>query len=849
MGRIIIIVLFCVAACAPQLNNPLSNSFHNMTAHYNSYFIAKERIHEIEQTIFDAQEWNFNKILPIHPQFDSAQSAVLKEPIEDCVQKSSISILRHPDSKWEDDSYILVGKARYYALEFPDAIETFKYVNTHSKKPASRHEALAELIRAFTDFNEYNNAIAVVDFLAKEDLNRRSKRLYHLNTAYLYQKRGDEDKMVFHLVKAEELYPNSKERARINFIIGQTYHSLDFESEAYRYYKKVLKNNPTYELEFYSKLYIAQVSKLTKTSTLKKIQKYFKNLLKDPKNDEYRDKIFYERAGFKLNNGFLADAIKDYKNAIRASKTNKRQKGLAYLRLGEIYYDSLRDFSLAKSYYDSTVATLPKDEENYEAIKNRQSILEDFIKQIDIIKRNDSLLVLSGLPKDSLFAIAVKKIETERKREIEKKKQEKKERQRRLIADNSNPGLIATLSTNSVWYFSNTNALSKGMNEFIRKWGDRPLEDNWRRKNKTDVAAQSQPVDIIQQKREGASGIESPEFEDNIEQLAKKSVADVPATEEEKNKLLREIEDAYYELGNIYNLRLEEDQNAIATFELLLSRFPESPYEPDVLYQLFLIYKPVDVRRSLACGEELHKKYPGSVYAQLVKNPNYKEESRVVGEKLRKLYRKLYNEYEKGNHNQVIYGTDSVLSIYPKNEFSDNIKLLQILAMGKSQGNRKYQFEIGNFPKLYPDSELIEHVGTLRKASEEFQQNRYNSSRAKFIQDFDQKHYFVIVFEINEETNAKLSELVENFLKENNFSTLKTGNLILNKGKSMLLVNEFPGKATAKGFSKLFADSISLSDHFKGKKLDIFLITENNFDIFYKTKDVTAYLNFFEKHY
>ncbi|MEM9337462.1 MAG: methyltransferase, partial [Bacteroidota bacterium] len=118
-----------------------------MTAHYNSYFIAKERINEIEQTIFDAQQWNYDKILPIHAQFDSVQAASLKDQLEDCIQKSSISIQRHPGSKWEDDSYILVGKARYYGMEFPDAVETFKYVNTKSDNDQSRHEALAELIR------------------------------------------------------------------------------------------------------------------------------------------------------------------------------------------------------------------------------------------------------------------------------------------------------------------------------------------------------------------------------------------------------------------------------------------------------------------------------------------------------------------------------------------------------------------------------------------------------------------------------------------------------------------------------------------------------------------------------
>ncbi|MEO1253767.1 MAG: hypothetical protein AAFY41_02605 [Bacteroidota bacterium] len=322
-------------ACSPYKNNPLSSSFHDLTAHYNAYFIANERMNEIEQSIFESQDWNYNKVLPIYPQFDSVKSASLKTEIEDCIQKASLAIQRHPGSKWEDDSYTLVGKARHYAMEFPDAIETFKYVNTHSKNDDARHQALAELIRSFTEFNEFKNAIAVTDYLAKENLSRSNQRKMHLNTAYLHQKRGDQSKMVGSLVKAEELLTAS-DKARINFIIGQTYHELDFESEAFRYYKNVLKNGPSYELEFYAKLYMAQVTELSDDGDLKKIQKYFRGLLKDPKNKDYRDKIYYELAGFELKNGNIEQAINNYKQSVKFSTSNQRQKAYSYLSLGEI---------------------------------------------------------------------------------------------------------------------------------------------------------------------------------------------------------------------------------------------------------------------------------------------------------------------------------------------------------------------------------------------------------------------------------------------------------------------------------------------------------------------------------
>ena len=814
-----------------------------MTAHYNSYFIAKERIKEIENIIYDAYQWNYNKVLPIYTPFDSAQSAGLKIQIEDCIQKSSISIQRHPGSRWEDDSYILVGKARFYAMEYPDAIETFKYVNTKSKNDDARHQALSELIRVFTDYKEFNNGQAVIDHLEKEDLSAASKRIYHLNAAYFYQQRKDENKMVSHLVQAEELLIRVADKARINFIIGQTYHALGFESEAFRYYRNVLKNNPKYELEFYTKLYMAQVTELAKDNDQKRIQKYFRGLLKDPKNNEYKDKIYFELAGFELKNENINEAITNYKLSIESSLNNQRQKGLSYLKLGEIYYDSLKNFALAKNYYDSTVTTLPKDEENFEEVKNRQEILVDFVKQIEVIQNNDSLLHLSYLPEDSVLQIAIASLEKEK--EIKEKREKEKAIKRRQNTNSNNDNLIQTSTENSVWYFSNNAALSKGRNEFSRRWGDRILEDDWRRKDKATTIA-NQRNEVV---NDTGPVLDNKSDEISIEEQAKRLIASIPSSEEQKAKLLDEIEEAYYQLGNIYNLRLEEDENASKSFETLLSRFPDSEYEPEVLYQLFLIYKTSNPEASKTKGETLQAKYPESIYAKLVENPNYKEESFLASEKLKKLYKKLYSEYQQGNHMEVIYSVDSALSRASENEFNDNIKLLQILAIGKMEGDSKYQFEMGNFIRNYPESELVPYATSLLEASQDFQKNRYNSAKARFIEDFNQKHFFILVYRVKGSLAPKISDLVDTFLSDQNFTSLKTGNLILDQSQSMILVNDFPGKATAISFSKLFLDNKDVTDQFKGEKVDAFVITEDNFDIFYKTKDVSAYLNFFEKHY
>ncbi|MFY0607928.1 MAG: methyltransferase [Cyclobacteriaceae bacterium] len=842
-----LILVSFIGGCS-YTSSPVRSGYHNVTAHYNAYWIAQERMNEIESSIYDKYQWNYNKILPIFVPIDSNDAKSLETQIEDCIQKASIAIQRHPDSNWEDDSYVLVGKARYYSLEFADAIETFKYVNKHSDNDDSRHEALIELIKSFVDFDEINNAIAVSDYMKKEKLSKKNQKELSLVRAYLFQKRKDLDQMVQHLVAAESFMTRSVERARMDFIIGQVYQKLGFESEAYNYYSSCLKNSPEYELEFYTKLNMAQVTQLTSSSDVKKTRKYFKKLLKDSKNVEYRDKIYYEMANFEVKQGNLDQAIAFYKLSTQSSVKNERQKAYSYLKLGQIYYDSLRNFVLAQNYYDSTVATMPKDEENYAKIKQRQEILNDFITQLLTIQNNDSLISLSKLPKDSIIAIATSVVKD--KMEQEKAKQLKEERKAANRAqssafDQGGGALIGTSFTpGSIWYFYNPSLIGSGSSEFKRIWGARTLEDNWRRSQKAGGQGSSENL------TEDESDLEQEEISEDelIAAEVTQMVAAVPSSQEEVDALLLEVEEALYKLGIIYNFNLEEKSNAILSFESFLLRFPDSEHEPEVLYQLYLLYKVSDPALAEERSNLLKEKYPDSIFAKLVDNPNYREESYATTEQLKKVYARAYNLYRNQNYQESQYLIDSALLIHPENDFSDNLALLNIMNMGNLDGQIKYQFELSNFPKTYPNSELVPYAQSLEKASEDFQINLYNSAKAKFVAYFGQKHYLVVVYPNNDDLTSAIPLEVEEFILSKNYG-LTTGNLILDEDHALVLVNEFPAKGSASSFLNTLNTELNIKDLHKGEKIYSFVITEDNFDIFYQTRDIDSYLNFFEKHY
>ncbi len=853
------LLVLIFSSCAPERNNFIGNSYQNTTAHYNAYFIAKERIKEIEETIASGHQWNYNEVLPIFPQFDSTISKSMATQIEDCIKKASISIQRHPGSNWEDDAYTLVGMARFYGLEFVDAIETFKYVNINSENDDARHIALVALIRTFVEYREINNAIAVSDYLKKEKLNRRNLKNLYLNRAYLHQTREDFNSMVQNLIQAENLSRSQKERAHVSFIIGQIYQQLGFDAEAYAYYKKTLKNNPTYELSFYARLNMAQVTQLTGSNDLKKTRKYFNKLLKDAKNEEFRDKIYYEMANFEVKHGFLKQGMAYYKNSIRASEKNKRQKSYSYLSLGKIYYDSLANYRLAKDYYDSTLQVMPKDEKEYEAIEKRYAILEEFVKHWTVIHDNDSLLNLAALPSDSLDQFLDNYIAIETQKEDERKAKEKR-KARNEAAQFANPNfgndtfqqIGASNSEGGVWYFYNQTAVNRGRAEFKRVWGDRPLEDNWRRSNKIQTSTETQEdAETLSLKPANEGGTSDSEASEESGEFIKKSdlMATIPSTDDAKQKLLDQVEEAHYHLGKVYNFDLYEKLNASATFESMLTRFSDTEYKLEVMYLLYLIYRDLDnSTRSDYYKNILLTDHPESIYAKIIINPKYREESQAAGQKLREIYAIAYKQYKLGGYKRSLTLINDGLREYKENDFIDNMELLKILVVGKSESIYKYQYELNNFIKVYPESELAPYADSLVKASENYQINLINSSKAKFKTDLSGTHFFVLAYEKNSEMSEQLPAVFEEIIATHN-PELKIGNLILDEQYSMVLISDFSDKEKAKIFADTIAEKKPSESINSILKYHQFIITKKNFNIFYETKELDSYKKFYKKNY
>ena len=854
-----------LAGCSAERNNAISKTYHNVTARFNPYFIAKEDLKEVEATLEEKHENNYNEILKIYPAIDSTTIEGLKPQLEDAIKKSSKAIDWHKNSNMVEPSYILLGRSLYYLGEFEKSITAYKIVNKNiikakgSKSHDVRHEALIHLMRTYIDYNEESNAIAVSDYLRKEDLNRKNKKKLYLNRAYLHQRRDDLDSLVSNLVKAAPLMKKSEGRAKTYFIIGQVYQSLGFDALAYDYYTRCIKSNPDYELFFYAGLNRARVFELSKTTDLKKVRKFYQKLLKDAKNQEFKDKIYFDMAEFEMKQENVDEAIDFYEASVAASVSNNRQKGYSYWRLGEIYYERRKNFELAKLYYDSTVQVMPKDEESYKSIEERQQVLEDFVKQLNTIQVQDSLLTLATMDSLSLDAyldeVIINEEQEAARAKAEEEKKNKSIRSRNFGSDFGERNNAFAQGgggggDNANWYFYNNSARSIGQNEFRRRWGPRVLEDDWRRSNKETVIAAAQ--------NPGASGndpnaeSQPEEVDPSIARQTRKNelYSTIPFSEEARATAHQMLEEAFYNLGNIYNFNLLEKLNALHTFDTLLTRYPATEYKPEVLYQMYLINKDLEGGNFEKHKTTILEEFPNSIYAKIIANPNYQEESKLASERLKKIYEEAYEYYESGQYETASRILKDARTGVEENDFSDNLSLLEILITGKTDGVYRYQSALSQFPKKYPESELNPHVKNLLESSYNLFKEIKTAEAAKFIRDFDQKHSFVLVYNFEAYGEGELPSRVESFINEH-FSDkeYKFAQLILTGSKSLIVVNQFGTQAEALTFFNKFNSDDSPLQGLNTLDFSNFVITKDNFDIFYQTKDIDNYLSFFKEHY
>ncbi|MEZ4851515.1 MAG: hypothetical protein R3B93_23475 [Bacteroidia bacterium] len=514
-----ILILLITFSCSKEKDTVPAKIYHNTTSYFNGYYNAnylyKETIDRLEEQ-YDYPEQGFIQVVYYGTE-DEIKS--YDSDFETIIKKNDAVMFKHPNGNFIDNCRLLNGKSWFYRQNYSLAMENFNYMI--SEFPDSKFFADALFWTAKTHYMMENSEMTMT-ILDKGLINNDTVYIspdLMLEIALFKTKLEVEDKKYYEAAKTLseniELLKNRGRKARAHFLLGQLYAELDEYPKSFENFSLVEKYSDDYDLTFKAKIKIARlyVDFQEGKDDDSEVYKYLTKLLKDEKNIEYQDQIYYEFAMLELKKGNRDMAIDYLEQSIRANLSNQRQKALSYYKIGQIYFKDLQEYTTAQAYYDSAASVIQPDAPEYKEITTIAATLKDYITYLNTIHYQDSMIYLAGLPKDELDALISKIVAEEKKRKEEELARQLAEMQNQNNNNFYNPQLQQFQNQNGgrrnqggggVWYFDNPTALSSGKVQFEQLWGKRKNEDDWRRSRK--LSAFSVSKDPETQKQEEVVG-------------------------------------------------------------------------------------------------------------------------------------------------------------------------------------------------------------------------------------------------------------------------------------------------------------------------------------------------------
>lgn len=864
-----LIITVILISCSQESNSLVSKTWHNTTARYNAYFLAKERLKLVEEKIWDAQVDDYNRLLNIFPYVDTNFSKTLKADLDYMFERASIPPTKHKNSKWVDDSYVLIGKIKLYENRLDSATFAFKYVNSKSKDDQTRYLALTWLIRAYILNGEMKFASDVHTYLLSQKMVPKIRKEFLLTSAYYYRTIGASDQSLSQLKKAIPLVRDSDYRSRLHYIVGQLHQKKNQPDSAYYHYSMVLKKNPPYDLSFFAKLNMSQVSNPTEAHEIKKIRKYFSKMLVDLKNEEFRDRIYYDMALFELKQGNRDSSIALLNKSLSVEGgATPHMKAYAYLSLGKIHYnhptmEKLKKYTLAKLYYDSTVVEMDTAFENHDFIVERKKTLADFVKQIETIQKEDSLQRLAKMDDATLSTFLddyktkeEARLKSEAKAQLEREEALKKKQQNQQVSSTGFYDPNAQTNTNFVFY--KPVELANSFAKFKEKWGDRKLEDNWRRSEKDLVIVnETQPVEadtlvdslatanadsILAQKK-----LEIENISVDKEGLYK----DIPRSDTALANSHEKLKKAFYLLGKIYDQKLEEPENAIVTFQELQDRYPGHDNYEEVYYFLYILCGKTQTCNSDEYKDILLTQFPNSIYAHAILNPNYMLETKIADRKVHELYESAYNTYNQARYLAAQKEVNAIIETYPHNDIMDKLEFLQILTYAKTDKMALYKTSLERFiEEDHKKSEIVPYAKELLAEINKKGASALIPADSNFVKHADTTHYFTAIFDKEAFSYQKnldiFYEFHNTYYKDSSYTTRWVD---FDSSKYLIVVKDFDVAAHGKTYIDKLKHWNEFSGHYKNMDYTYYIIDDKNYATLLSRRDIEAYTRFYKQYY
>ena len=876
----ILLAFMMLASCSTKKNKWNRRAWHNMTSHYNVWWNGNQSIKEGEKTLRQSVQDDYTKTLPVFNYGTKENALALNQYMDRTIEKDAICIQKHSMRfnnvervRWIDDAFIDMGKAHFYKQDYVPARRTFDYASTQYRNSPDRFTATLWLAKTYIATKQYEKAEAMLQsiLVASDNENEKIPRYVRTNIDLVYADYyialGRENEAVRYLRSALITAKGKYNKSRAMFILGQIYQHQNDKPRATEQFKNVIRKHPSYEMTFEAQMNLARCYDADTATIMKMLNK----MLKDSKNTDFKDRIYYAMAGVAMENNNVDDGVKYLRRSVATSTTNNMQKIKSSLDCANILFSN-NDYILSQAYFDTAVMTMDRSYPGYDSLLNLSVMLTDLVGNLTVYHTQDSLLRLADMDSIHRNAIIDKVIDDYKEEQKRLEEQREIEKQIALNGGNEKPESVVPTGNDGNWYFYNTATRTRGANDFKTKWGNRMLEDYWFISNKQSFAQEVQQEEISEEELALMSEEERENYLKALEIIKDTTqytpldrgyyLKQIPFTQSAKDQANQEIAEALNNIGFIYYNDLADYPRSIEAYTELTERYPDNSNEVSAWYYLYKMHSSrkenddADKYKNLVLT-----KYPDSNQAKIILDPDYFVKENAKGAEAEQLYAKTFEAYQNGQYQRVMMNVKKARQQFEDDTlYMPRFEFLNAVSLGYVEVVDSMAYSLLRLIQKYPESSIKPFaLDVLLKANDMYNLGlNIESARPKDENVVEKEspytfrpndEYFVMVI-CNKKVRVNPLKVRLSDFNKNNFrmDQLKIKNLMLNKEDALLTIEKFENVNKAIDYKT----ALFLNDYVFGgieeENYTVLIISVSNYPIFYQEKNIEEYLDFWHQY-
>ena len=749
-----IVAVLVLSSCSAKKNTAGTRFWQAFNTRYNVYYNGETHYNE-QIKLTENYEDDYSKRLFVHPAEAFAHEKAKKptgsydrtiEKMQKAIALHSIKKkpARKPGKRSEKEkewlkrdeynpflhnAWFLLAKAEYMKGDFLSSAATFHYITKHfTWKPDLVMEAKLWEALSYTAMGWITEAENILTYVKPEKLTSKQQTyLYNLAMTDFCIKQKKYADATPYLSEAARR-SSGAQKVRLNFLLGQLYADNGQNDLAYQAFGKAGgSSGASYYTKFNARI---KQSAVFSGDNIKGEVKKLKGMARLDRNSEYLDQIYYAIGNLYLSRRDTTEAIANYVLAAERSKRNGIDKAISQITLGNIYF-ARHQYDLAQPCFSEAIPLLDEEYPNYKLLKKRSDVLDELAVYAQNVTLQDSLLRLSRMTPEEQLAIVNKIIEELKKKEKEEK--EAAEQEERLAqanslgSDNSNSNLNSptqfNINNDKSWYFYNKATKDAGKTQFQKIWGNRKLEDNWRRRNKSTFAISSdegnepgdqQALNSDSISSEGSDSEASKHADDP--HYAEYYLKQIPKTEEEISNSHNIIQEGLYNMGIILKDKLEDFPSAVSEFGTLLSRYPDNVYRLDTYYNLYLLY----MRQGDTANAEVYRQlilsdFAESNYGKAMQDANYIDNLRAMLTVQEDAYAQAYDAYLNNRNDEVHSALARMQTDFPLSKLMPKFMFIDALAYVTENNEEQFKTSLKTLLEQYPETDISPTASAMLK--------------------------------------------------------------------------------------------------------------------------------------